>query len=742
MNRSKLIWHVMIKLGKSHRLRKRIVYLLVVTLCAVSFTGCFRSSEARFQNWKRKGNEHYARREFEQALIAWEKARSIQPDNANIYRKMGKAYVGLARVDEAAQSFYKAIEIAPGSQASWFELGKLQLAIRNVRAAEASWEYIRKNKNDPYTYVFYGDLMVAKKELEDAVTAYRKALLLKSDLDIALVKLASCYFAQGKRDRAKSVFTAIASKNHTSSDVLFQMANYYKMADELENAEDYIVQAINAEPENLVLRNTLAEFYFEFGDYSQARTTIRKILSQAPQNRFAKKLLVEVLLSEGSMDEARSILDELALEKANDLELYLLQGKYCLFNRDAVRGQSFFKLAVEKEPNFPVGHYFLAISYLLGGQMSLAQGSLIEALTLDRDFRDAELVLADIYYKKQEFDLSFEHVRRIIEREPENFRARLIMGNILLAQGQHDKAILEFDAARVLHPESTSPKYYGAFVSQLTNDIETALHLYLSVLQQNPDLMDATMAYAIMLVEMGEAKIVESYLNEAIALSPKNAFLHHILGEIYAIIGKKKAAIACFKQAISLNSKLIVSYMGLLRIYRKGSNFKELALVLDTCIKNFPEFSEAYIQMGELYRQQGRYDEAIEILTTAINRDPESPKLANCLAWIYLEEGVSIDKAFKLAQFAYQRLPEDPAVADTLGWIYYKKNLFTQAVWLLKDALSRSPDHPIIHFHLGVTFNAMGNQKSALENLGRALALELDVAHRKEAESLYQQLQN
>lgn len=721
----------------------QMVQLLGAITLMFSVSGCFwQNQDAKFERLKRKGHEHYVRREFEQALAIFNKALSIRPNHVGIHRKIGKTYVKMAQVDNAAEAFYRAIEIAPDSPDIWFELGKLQLASHNVSAAEASWEHIKVKVNDPSVYTFYGDLMAVKRQLADAVTAYLHALDLSPNLDVVRVKLASCYLAQGKMDLAKSSLSPVTSKKVDSSRVHFQLANFYRIAGNLRLVEDHMIYAIMAAPDDLGLQNAIAEFYFDSGNYKLAQIALKKILGQAPKNRFIKKFLAETYLMQDNFKEARSVLDELGQEQNSDLELHLLNGKYYLLKQDTVSSMSHLKLAVEKEPNFPFAHYLLALSYLAGGQMALAQGSLIEALTLDSTFTDAELMLSDIYYKKEEFDLSFKHAERITEKEPENFRARLIMGNILLAQKKYGEAIEKFNAAHLLHPESSSPDYYIAFTSQLSNNIESSLQHYLSLLKQDPDLMDATMAYTMMLVEIGEATAVENYLTDVLSKFPGNHFLHHILGEVYLKTGRQKKAIASFRKAIRINSDLITSYMRLVQIYQAESDQKQLTKVLNECIGQFPYYSGAYIQMANLHHTNGAHDKAIDILEKALRRAPESPKIANCLAWLYLERGASIDKAFKLAQFAYQRRPEDPAVADTLGWIYYKKKLFTQAVWLLKDALSRTPDHPTVHYHLGMTFNAMGNEKSARENLGRALALNLDTVYREEAKRVFEQLEN
>lgn len=176
---------------------------------------------------------------------------------------------------------------------------------------------------------------------------------------------------------------------------------------------------------------------------------------------------------------------------ADDLELHLLKGKYHLLALEPMQAVSHFEVTVTKEPNLPVAHYLLGFAYLAGAQNHLALGSFIETFRLDPYFSEADLALADIYYKQEEFDFSLEHVRRVCAREPENYRAHLIMGNVLLAQGRYNEAMLRFKAASDLDPEAVSPLYYMAMASELSGKTEDALRLYRPLLEKNPKLADA-----------------------------------------------------------------------------------------------------------------------------------------------------------------------------------------------------------------------------------------------------------
>ena len=64
--------------------------------------------------------------------------------------------------------------------------------------------------------------------------------------------------------------------------------------------------------------------------------------------------------------------------------------------------------------------------------------------------------------------------------------------------------------------------------------------------------------------------------------------------------------------------------------------------------------------------RQGHADEAIRRYEQILAIDSEAAMAANNLAYLYVEQGRSLDRAIELASMAQKRMPNEPTVADTL----------------------------------------------------------------------------
>jgi Flp pilus assembly protein TadD len=111
-----------------------------------------------------------------------------------------------------------------------------------------------------------------------------------------------------------------------------------------------------------------------------------------------------------------------------------------------------------------------------------------------------------------------------------------------------------------------------------------------------------------------------------------------------------------------------------------------------------------------------------------LNLNPQHPLASNNLAKLMIQTGGNLDVALSLAQTARRGMPNSPAVADTMAWIDYQKGAYQSAIGLLQEALSlqeksRAPDNADIHYHLGMAYAKNGQTALARQQLERALKL-------------------
>ena len=181
-------------------------------------------------------------------------------------------------------------------------------------------------------------------------------------------------------------------------------------------------------------------------------------------------------------------------------------------------------------------------------------------------------------------------------------------------------------------------------------------------------------------------------MEKSIALAPNNPDAHALLGRIHFLHGSMEKAIRAAQAALEANPNSVANY----------------------------------VFLANLYEKEGNWQEAQKVYEKAHRMDPESPVVANNLAYLYIEHGGDLNLGLSLAQEAKMKLPDSPSAGNTLGWAYYKKGLHGLAITEFEDCLKKDPDNHIIRYHLGMAYLVSGQPERGEQSLQEALRLSND----------------
>jgi tetratricopeptide (TPR) repeat protein len=142
-------------------LRKVINTLNMAATCApqtqpLQTSTIFSSIQQPIQNLIVAGNVFFERKDYEEALIAYEKATEINSREVRAYKGKGKVLCSLKRYEEALTAYKQAV---------------------------------RLDFNDTEAYVGKGDALIGLQHYEDALAAYEQALhLAPDDIELGITK--------------------------------------------------------------------------------------------------------------------------------------------------------------------------------------------------------------------------------------------------------------------------------------------------------------------------------------------------------------------------------------------------------------------------------------------------------------------------------------------------------------------------------------------------------------------------
>lgn len=228
---------------------------------------------------------------------------------------------------------------------------------------------------------------------------------------------------------------------------------------------------------------------------------------------------------------------------------------------------------------------------------------------------------------------------------------------------------------------------------------------------------------AVFVHQKQNSKAVER-VRQQIAKAPSNDGFYALLGGLQAADKDFGGAESSLQEAIRLNKNNLGAFLLLSNVERaQGSTEKALAVAYRSIEEN-PKNVAGYFLAGSLEESRGNWPKAEGLYQRALQVEPNYPLAANNLAYGMLEHNENTDVALSLAQIARQRMPDSPSVADTLAWIDYQEGLYSFAADLLEEALQKAPDSATYHYHIGMVYQKQNNTAAARKHLQRALQID------------------
>ena len=191
---------------------------------------------------------------------------------------------------------------------------------------------------------------------------------------------------------------------------------------------------------------------------------------------------------------------------------------------------------------------------------------------------------------------------------------------------------------------------------------------------------------------------------------------------------------------------------------------------LDSAATQYPDRTDALVELGDILRRHERWTEAIaaydraialvpkpgrgewplfyargiaeheadqwpraqEDFEHALSLNPDQPDVLNYLGYSWVEKGVNLERAQQMIEKALAQRPTSGFMVDSLGWLFFRIGQYDKAVAEMERAIELTPDDATINSHLGDTLAAVGRTEEARYEWMRALIYHPDPALKAE----------
>ncbi|MEX0938572.1 MAG: tetratricopeptide repeat protein [Pirellulales bacterium] len=243
-----------------------------------------------------------------------------EPDNAQIYRRLGRAKFIREAYEEAYQDFVKARELDASQPNADVTMGRLYSQQDNAaRAKQFMDRALQQDGNNATTLLSYAQWLMENNQLDEAATMLERAR--QADPEAAETLLFSGIVARlrNNTDAAVDFLERAHLKDPTDFNVINQLALALitlEDAGQRTRANQYAQMNMRNNPQNTEAAVTLAWVYYQMNRRPQAQQVLQAALQGGGLNADSSYFVAKILNDLGRREEAAQLLESALATKA------------------------------------------------------------------------------------------------------------------------------------------------------------------------------------------------------------------------------------------------------------------------------------------------------------------------------------------------------------------------------------------------------------------------------------------
>lgn len=454
-----------------------------------------------------------------------------------------------------------------------------------------------------------------------------------------------------------------------------------------------LVKSASTPVQKAAAQLNIAAIDVEKRDVTAAEPVIADILAVDRRNIGALRLRASIKIGKGDVDGAIADLREALNDQPKSAELLLS----------------------------------LATAYERAKKPELAERAYADAFKASD--RNPAVALQYVGFLQRKGDLS--HAEDVLVglagRNPANVQILSSLAQIRLMRKNWTGALAVADAVARLGDKAGIADQIRAAALAGENKIDESVSALEDAHRANPDALGPIVALVSGYLKEGQSNKAMSLLDDMNKKFPNNAQLLVLRGQALAAQNKEDEAISSMKAAIAAQPKQPVGYAALYENYAKLKNFDAAIDVVKAALQQLPDNLAFRLALGGLEVQKGDNEAAITLYESILKDNPKVLVATNNLASLLLDHRSDKDSLNRALALSEQLKDSNvPQFEDTFGWAQYKRGDYKMAISILENAVAKNPKLAALHYHLGMSYKADGQNDKAQEQLKTAFNLERD----------------
>lgn len=671
--------------------------------------------------YKMLGRAYLAAKNPDEALAVYRQAQTLFPDDPEAPVLVGNILAARGDIAAARRSFEKAMSVSPGYAPALDHLVTLDLRDHNASVAEArvkaELEEHRSNASLARLHALLAAIYRSNKDYDRAITELKKAIEIDPQADTSYLALSEVYVAANRQQEAlKGLDDLLARTNDVAA--VMQKGRICDIMKDYPAARDAYEKVLTIDPKFSAALNNLAYIYaVRIVNLDRANDLAQQARNLDPADPGTADTLGWILFKRGDYPRALSLLSESAenMPDVAEVQYHLGMANYML--GEEVPARDALTRAAGAADDFP-------------GKEEI--GPRLELLRID----PATATPAQV--------AKLEQART---ERPDDPILLLRLAAIRERDGAADKAIPIYEGLLARFPRNVFVLSHLAKL-EAASDPAKAMDLAKTAQKLAPDNPQISRSLAQLIFQSGQDyKYALSLYQAAASAFSADPDFQYELGWAYYYAGQSGPAVAAMRQAIE-------SGLAAPKNAEAGRFIKLVSIsddpgqpgaadVVRQELAAHPDYLPAKMASASVREKQGDYSGARDIYEAILAQNPLLVSAARRLAILYADALNSSDptKAYQTAKTASEAFPDDPDVVKALGVLAFKAGENSRAANALSGYARNHPGDKLALYYLGkAQYNLKRNRESKVA-LQQALALDLPSDLDQDARKILDQIQ-
>ncbi len=667
------------------------------------------------------GNKYFAKKDFINAKINYQKTVDLNPEVDYPYRNLGLVAENMGDKDAAISYYNRYVEINPSSAVIFNDIGNVYYSKQEYTNAQVNYEKAL-NIDTGFYYAAHNLGLIAESQdnSDEAIRYYSNAIAIKPDFESPNIRLAAIYYKAKDYKKAKDIYDKLIEINPGS------VVNYSDrglIEECLENwnaALDNYSMALQLNPDDETYLFRTAEVRYYKREYEKSGNIYRKLIAIDTSNEkyyYGMGLVEEGLKNqEAAKENYEKVLDlnpvhELALIKIAALhfdrraysEAREIYTKLIGINPENVTNYHDIGLIEERlgnldaaitnynkalviKPDYKNALVRIALIYLDEKQYEAAKGIYQKLITLEPDDEQNHYNLGYTEEKLNYIDMALEHYNKAIGLNQHYEKALIAASAIYFYKKDYQKAKDIYIKLVALDADNEQNYYSLALINEGLNEWDNAKKNYEKALTLKPDYKDALVRIAFIYLDEKQYVTAKNIYQKLITLEPDDEQNHYNLGYTEEKLNYLDAALENYNKAIGLNQHYEKALVAASAIYYAKKEYQKAKDIYIKLVDVNAEDEKNYYSLALINEGLNEWDTAKENYEKALTLKPDYKNALVRIALIYLDE-----KQFEAAKGIYQKLitlePDDEQNHYNLGYTEEKLNYIDVALEHYKKAI-------------------------------------------------------